>query len=429
MLCAVAVIVSMSSTFAQDRQHTLRVYNWSDYIDETVLDDFEVWYKEQTGEDVKVVYQLFDLNETMLSKIEKGHADFDVVCPSDYIIERMLHSGLLLPIDKDFGDTPNYIDANLAPYIKECFDKIGGGGLNANDYAVGYMWGTTGILFNKKYVTEEEASTWDVIRNPKFKGKIFIKDSFRDVYPQILTYLKYQQILDGTVTRDEIATDASDESIAMVEEYMKQVKPLVAGWEADFGKDFMTKEKGVINLQWSGDAVWAIWEAAKVGVDLAYVVPKEGSTVWFDGWVIPKYAVNVKAARYFINFLCQSEIALRNMDAIGYISALGTPEILEAGIDTTLENTVDVSYLFGPEATAVKLDPTQYPDISIIQRCAPERDSGERTQVLLEMWARIKGDNMSYMTWVIIALFVVAGAALAASRSFKRKRRRSHRSR
>lgn len=422
-----AVITSATTLNGQDREHTLRVYNWSDYIDETVLDDFEVWYKEQTGEEVKVVYQLFDLNETMLSKIEKGHADFDVVCPSDYIIERMLHANLLLPIDKDFGGTPNYIDANLSPYIKECFDKIGGGGLNANDYAVGYMWGTTGILYNRKYVTDEEAGTWDILRNKKFAGKIFVKDSFRDVYPQILQFLKYQQILDGTVTRDEIAVDASDESIAMVEDFMKDVKPLVAGWEADFGKDFMTKEKGYVNLQWSGDAVWAIWEAAKVGVDLAYVVPKEGSTVWFDGWVIPKYAVNTKAARYFINFMCQSEIALRNMDAIGYISALGTKEILEAGIDTTLENTVDVSYIFGPEATAVKLDPTQYPDISIIKQCAPERDSGERTQKLLEMWERIKGDNLGISTYLVIGVFAVLVGVVVAHSVLKRKRRSSPR--
>ena len=144
------------SACGNDRGSLLKVYNWSDYIDESVIPDFEKWYEEQTGEKVHVIYQTFDVNETMLSKIEKGHEDFDVVCPSDYIIERMLASDLLLPIDRDFGETPNYIDSNLSPYIRACFDKMEGGEKNANDYAVGYMWGTTGILYNAKYAQDSE---------------------------------------------------------------------------------------------------------------------------------------------------------------------------------------------------------------------------------------------------------------------------------
>ena len=93
-----------------NRENILKIYNWADYIDEDVLAEFPAWYKEQTGEDVSIVYQLFDINEIMLAKIERGHEDFDVVCPSDYIIERMLRNDLLLPIDHDFGNTPNYID-------------------------------------------------------------------------------------------------------------------------------------------------------------------------------------------------------------------------------------------------------------------------------------------------------------------------------
>ena len=155
LLAAAAVVLGCS----QDRSQILKVYNWSDYIDETVIPEFEQWYEEQTGEKVRVIYQTFDVNETMLSKIEKGHEDYDVVCPSDYIIEQMLQNDLLLPLNRDFGNTPNYIDENLAPYIRSCFDKIDGGGKNANDYSVGYMWGTTGILYNAKYVTDEEAST------------------------------------------------------------------------------------------------------------------------------------------------------------------------------------------------------------------------------------------------------------------------------
>ena len=252
---------------AEDRSQVLKVYNWSDYIDEEVIPEFEAWYEEQTGEKVKVIYQTFDINETMLSKIEKGHEDYDVVCPSDYIIERMLRSDLLLPLDRNFGSTPNYIDENLSPYIRSCFDKMDGNGKNANDYSVGYMWGTTGILYNAKYVTDEEASTWDIIRNPKFADKIFIKDSARDVYSQIILKLKEKDIAEGKVDIDQLMNYTSDEDIAAVEQYMKQAKELVAGWEADFGKDQMVQELGWVNLTWSGDGVWAIDEAAELGVD------------------------------------------------------------------------------------------------------------------------------------------------------------------
>ena len=127
-LCCL-VAVSCSET---PRTQVLKIYNWADYIDESVLDDFKVWYKEQTGEDVEIIYQLFDINEIMLAKIEMGEEDFDVVCPSEYIIERMLRNDLLLPIDKNFGDTPNYTE-NVSPYIIERFNKIGGSGKNAND--------------------------------------------------------------------------------------------------------------------------------------------------------------------------------------------------------------------------------------------------------------------------------------------------------
>ncbi len=398
----IALFTLLSTATAADREHTLKIYNWADYIDEDVLSQFQEWYKEQTGEEVEIIYQLFDINEIMLAKIERGKEDFDVVCPSEYIIERMLRNDLLLPIDKDFGDTPNYIDSNISPYIFDRFNMIDGSGKNANDYAVGYMWGTTGLLYNTKYVTPEQASSWSILHNEQFRKKIFIKDAFRDVYGPILVYLKRDAIDRGEVTLDQVMYDASDESIALVEDFLKKAKRLVAGWEADFGKEMMTKEKAYINLTWSGDAVWAIEEAADVGVTLDYYVPDEGSNVWFDGWVIPKYAKNVKAARYFINFMCRSDVALKNMDAIGYVSAVATPEVLEAKIDDTLENGVDASYFFGEGAENVKIDAVQYPDRKVIERCAMMHDSGARTEQMLEMWARVKGEVVK--PWVLIVI-------------------------
>ena len=424
ILAAVVFSFSLFTAEASDREHTLKVYNWADYIDESVLDDFKVWYKEQTGEEVEVIYQLFDINEIMLAKIERGKEDFDVVCPSEYIIERMLRSNMLLPISQDFGNTPNYLK-NISPYIKERFDKIDGSGKNANDYAVGYMWGTTGVLYNTRYVTREEASTWKVFHNEKFAKKIFIKDAFRDVYSTVLIYLRQQELVDGTIKLDELMYDSSDESIADVEAFLRLAKPLVAGWEADFGKEMMTKEKAYLNLTWSGDAVWAIEEAAEVGVSLDYVVPTEGSNVWFDGWVIPKYAVNTKAASYFINFMCRPDIAIRNMEEIGYVSVIASDEVLEAQWDDELEQTVDASYFFGEGAESVKINPVMYPDKSVINRCAMMHDSGAHTPKLLEMWARVKGDEVPL--WNLAVIVISFGALLVLGVRRKMQKRITHR--
>ena len=424
---AILAAALMLCACSEDRSHILKVYNWADYIDEALLGEFEQWYEEQTGEPVKIIYQTFDINETMLSKIELGHEDYDVVCPSDYIIERMLSSDLLLPMDKNFGDTPDYT-VNVAPYITSCFDKIEGHGKNANDYSVAYMWGTTGIIYNPKYVTDEEASTWEVLRNPKFAGKILMKDAFRDVYTSILIAINKDKIASGEKDINTISYDASDESIAEVEAYLNSFRDAVAGWEADFGKEQMTKERAWINLSWSGDAQWAIDEAAEMGVELRYSVPKEGSTVWFDGWVIPKYAKNVKAASYFINFMCKPENAVRNMDVIGYVSANGGKEILEAMCDPEQFEPIDASYLFGEGAESVCLNPIMYPDASVIVRCGMLHDNGERTGALLEMWSRVKGDSANVMTYVIVgALVLVLVVAIALRMRGSRRKKHSRR--
>lgn len=418
--------LSAVSAFAEDRSNVLKVYNWSDYIAEGVLDDFKSWYKEQMGESIDVIYMTFDVNEAMLSKIEKGHEDYDVVCPSDYIIERMLDKGLLLPLDfKSLGSTPNYIEANRSPFIEQMFRSINPS-IDANQYSVAYMWGTTGIIYNPKFVTREEASTWDVIRNPKFAGKILIKDAPRDVYAPVLIYLKQNELKSGKVTLQDLMRDSSDESLQMVQDYLMQCKPGVNGWEADLGKEQMTKNRAYVSLNWSGDAVWAIEEAAAVNVELDYVVPEEGSTVWFDGWVIPKYAKNIKAATYFINFMCRPDIAIRNMEETGYVASNGSREVLESQIDESFEP-IDLSYFFGPDASAVRVNPILYPDLSVIERCALEHDWGDDTEKLLKMWQNVKGSKANMFTYVIIAVVIAAFAVYFVTSSNAKKRRRRNR--
>ena len=406
---------------SEDRDHILKVYNWADYIDEDLLDEFEVWYEEQTGESVEIIYQTFDINETMLSKIELGHEDYDVVCPSDYIIERMLKNDLLLPLEKDFGQTPDYLD-NIAPFIRERFNEIEGFGKNANDYSVAYMWGTVGLIYNPAHVSSEEAKSWNVLKNPAYKGKVLMKDAFRDVYTALTIALNRDAIDSGKTDMRTLAFDTSAEAIGRVETYLNSFKESVAGWEADFGKEQMTKELAWMNLSWSGDAQWAIDEAAEVGLELEYIIPEEGSSVWFDGWVIPKYARNLKAARYFINFMCMPENALRNMDMTGYVSAIGGQEILESMCDDEEYEPIDASYFFGPEAASVCVNPIMYPNRATIERCGMMHDTD--TEALLKMWSRVKGDSASAWTYILICLVLGGLISLVIIKYVKKARRK-----
>lgn len=406
-----------------ERSSILKVYNWADYIDEELLDEFEQWYLAETGEEVKIIYQTFDINETMLSKIELGHEDYDVVCPSDYIIERMLKNDLLLPLERNFGETPDWI-GNVSPYISDKFGEIEGLGKDARDYSVGYMWGTVGLIYNTKYVTDEQARSWEVLRDPKYKNKILMKDAYRDIYTSILTALNKDAIDAGEKDIKTLAFDTSEESIALVEQYLISFKESIAGWEADFGKEQMTKELACLNLSWSGDAQWAIDEAAEIGVELAYSIPEEGSGVWFDGWVIPKYAKNIKAASYFINFMCKPENAIRNMDMTGYVSAIGGDEILDAMSDSTEFEAIDASYFFGENAFAAHINPIMYPDRCTIERCAMMHDTD--TEALLKMWARVKGANASAWTYILIVLVLgglIFSVILKQYRQNSRKKR------
>ncbi|MEG1402763.1 ABC transporter substrate-binding protein [Bacteroides sp.] len=388
------------------REKILKIYNWADYMGDGVLEDFQAYYKEQTGENIQIVYQTFDINEIMLTKIEKGHEDFDVVCPSEYIIERMLKKNLLLPIDTVFAHSPDYMN-DVSPYIRQQIDKLSQPGRPANRYAVCYMWGTAGILYNKAFVDKTDAESWHCLWDKKFAGKILMKDSYRDAYGTAIVYAHADELAAGKKTVEELMNDYSPEGMALVEKTLKAMKGNIAGWETDFGKEMMTQNKTWLNMTWSGDAMWAIEEAGEVGVELDYVVPREGSNIWYDGWVIPKYAGNPKAASYFINFLCRPDIALRNMETSGYVSAIASPEILEAKIDTTLSYHTDLSYFFGAGADSVQVNAIQYPDRKVVERCAMIRDFGDKTKDVLEIWSRIKGDNLG--VGITILIFVVVG--------------------
>ena len=424
-----AIILLMTVVFVfngckendQSRKKILKIYNWADYIDEDLLKEFPKWYKEQTGEDVEIMYQTFDMAEVMYTKVALGKEDFDLVCPTQYIIERMLKQNMLLPIDRNFGKTGDFL-GNISPFLLNRMDAFSVPDKKAVDYMVPYMWGTSGILYNTKLISPQEVQSWKCLWDPKNKGKILMKDHYWDVYNVAAIWGFHDEIASGKRTRYDVSNDHTNEDIAMVEKQLKLLEPNLAGWEADFGKEMMTKGEAWMNYAWSGDAVWAIDEAAKVNVSLDYSVPLEGSNIWFDGWVIPKNARNVKAASYFLNYLCQPKIALRNMNISGYCSAIGTPEIRDAQIDTTLTKTVNLSYFFGPGNDSLHINPVQYPDISVVERCVLLHDFLDKNDQVLEMWSRARGDNLNKRMILIITGLVILIAAWPVYRMVKKYR-------
>jgi spermidine/putrescine transport system substrate-binding protein len=420
----IAILVSLMTVFtvnAADRAHTLKVLNWADYIDPWVLEDFPAWYQEQTGEEVEVIYQTFDINETALTSIEVGKEDYDVFCPSEYIIDRMIKKNLLLPIDRDFGATPNYTQY-IAPFAIDKL-RLMSDTVDVLQYTVGYMWGTVGFLYNLDKVSPEEVNSWSAILNPRFKGKLLMKDAYRDVYSVLVQYAYREDIANRKVDRQELVENPTQERIDTVLSILHAAKDNISGWEVDFGKEEMAKGGMLIDLMWSGDAQWAIDESPDTSLD--YIVPTEGSIVWFDGWVIPKYAKNIQAARYFINYMCMPENAVANMSEAGYVSVIASPEIVEAMIDSAYDP-VDVRYFFGKEYSAVPLNPIFYPDQSVIDRCALMHDcDNNQVEALLTMWNKAKHTDHGWTLWIFGAVILITLTGYFISkiiRYFKNKR-------
>ena len=263
------------------------VYNWGEYLDPEVLTMFE----EETG--IDVVYEEFETNEILYPKISSGAIAYDVICPSDYMIQRMIENDLLAEIN--FDNIPNVKNIGK-DYMEQSrqFDP-------ENKYSVPYCWGTVGILYNKTMV-DEPITSWSVLWDEKYKGNILMQDSVRDAFGVTLKYLGYSL---NSTDLDEL-TEARDLLI-------KQ-KPLVQAYVIDQVRDKMIGNEAAIGVIYSGEAIYTQME----NPDLEYVIPEEGSNIWIDSWVIPKNAENKENAEKFINFLCRPEIALMNFEYITY---------------------------------------------------------------------------------------------------------------
>ena len=265
----------------------LVVYNWGEYIDPEVLTIFE----EETG--INVVYEEFETNEILYTKVSSGAIAYDVVCPSDYMIQRMIENDLLTEIN--FDNIPNIKNIGKQ-YMEQSrqFDP-------ENKYSVPYCWGTVGILYNKTMV-DEPVDSWSILWNPKYKDNILMQDSVRDAFGATLKYLGYSL---NSTDLDEL-TEAKN---LLIEQ-----KPLVQAYVIDQVRDKMIGNEAALGVIYSGEAIYT----QKENPNLEYVIPKEGSNIWIDSWVIPKNAEHKENAEKFINFLCRPDIALMNFEYITY---------------------------------------------------------------------------------------------------------------
>lgn len=340
LLLMIVLSVGVSVAGCGSDKPTLNVYNWGDYIDMEVLDQFEDEYG------IRVVYDTYATNEDLYVKLKQGGSSYDVVFPSDYMIERMIREDLLATIDE--SNIPN-------------LSKVGEEFLNLdydvnNDYSVPYMWGTLGIIYNTTMI-DNTLDSWADLWDEQYKGQIVMYNSQRDSLAVALKKLGY-----SLNSRDEKELEEAKQ------ELIKQ-KPLVHAYMGDEVKDSIISGEAAIAVVYSGDAVFMKWE----NPDLEYAIPKEGTNLWFDAMVIPKNAKNKEAAEKFIDFMTRPDIAAKNAEYIGYSSPV--PEAVELLPDD------------------IKNDADAYPSSEEILNTEIFMDPADIIQVYDRIWTEITSEE------------------------------------
>ena len=343
---AMAIVVIAGGIFYSSKEdlggtNQVIVYNWGEYLDPEVITIFE----EETG--INVVYEEFETNEIMYPKVQSGAIAYDVVCPSDYMIQRMIENDLLAELN--FDNIPNAKNIG-AEYFKQSrqFDA-------ENKYSIPYCWGTVGILYNKTIV-DEPIDSWSVLWDKKYKDNILMQDSVRDAFAVALKYKGYSL---NSTDLDELEE---------AKQLLIDQKPLVQAYVIDQVRDKMIGNEAAIGVIYSGEAIYTQLE----NPDLEYVIPKEGSNVWIDSWVIPKNAKHKENAEAFLNFLCRPDIAKMNFDYITY----STP------------NTAARELIEDP---AVKNSKIAFPAAEELERCETFQFLGDKNDTLYNrLWREIK---------------------------------------
>ena len=324
-----------------DDTNKLYVYNWGEYIEPEILDIFE----EETG--IEVVYDEFETNESMYSKISSGAGLYDLVCPSDYMISKMIAEDLLQPIQWD--KIPN------KSHIGDTYWQQTAGFDHDLQYSVPYCWGTVGILYNTTLV-DEPIDEWADLWDPKYTDEVLMQDSVRDAFMVAQKMLGY-------------SCNSTDEAeLLAAKKALTDQKPIVQAYVVDQVRDKMIGGEAAIGVIYSGEAIFTQYE----NPDLEYIVPKEGSNLWIDCWVIPKDAGNVENAHTFLNFLCRPDIALMNFDYITY-------------------STPNVSAWEMIEDEEIKYSEIAFPDLSRYENLEVYQYLGEEADTIYNnLWKQVK---------------------------------------
>lgn len=430
-----ASVIPLSACAKSEEVLTLRVANWEEYIDlgdwgedelidiqnpyaenpddgiigrNSIVDDFTEWFNSQNfGYEIKVEYSTFGTNEDLYNRLKLGDV-YDLVCPSDYLIMKLIAEGAVEPYSDDFldaEDESNYYTRNVSPYIAGVFSDNGW-----TQYAACYMWGTVGVMYNPETIEDvEDINNFDILLDKDYYKQVTVKDNVRDAYFAALSILNKDTLLKGDITaekRTALLNATDEETVAAAEDILKRIKENVYSFETDSGKADMITGKVAANTQWSGDSVYIMDEAESDETnptELWYSVPEECTNLWFDGWVMLKDGIGgderrKQAAEAFVNFLSRPDNAVRNMYYIGYTSAIASDtmfdyfdwyygmsldpedeEYFDEEITEVFE--YDVSYYFGGEkgdytiyidASTIDFDRQKYADYKTIERLGEE---------------------------------------------------------
>lgn len=333
-----AVAVLLSACGSSEPQEVVNVFNWGENIDESIFDDFE----EQTG--IKVNYKVYESNEQLYTMLKQGGVNYDVIIPSDYMISRMIDEDMLEKID--YANVPNL--SSIDPqYLNLEFDP-------EQEYSVPYTWGVVGVIYNTKTVTEPVTS-WSILFNEKYSGSILQFDNSRDAMATALFYLGY----------DINTTDKAQLDEAF--DLLTKQKPILQGYYMDQQFDKLEGGEAAIGVYYAGDAVTMMSN----NPDLAFVVPSEGSNFFVDAMCIPKGAANKANGEAFINFMCEDDIVIRNMEVTGYATPSASAYAI---LDDELKN-----------------NPIIFPDKSILDNCQTYINLPVETLELYnDYWTKLK---------------------------------------
>ena len=482
LLAALWLVPALSG--AEEETVTLRVCNWEEYIDQgdwseeedlidlesgdifgenSMVADFESWYEETYGRKVLVEYSTFGTNEDLYNMLTIGDV-YDLVCPSEYMIMKLMAEGRVQKLSDDFFDEENeynYYIRGVSPYIRNIFETHTINDETWDRYAAGYMWGVTGFLYNPEVLAEEDAATWKLLEDRNYARQITMKDNVRDAYfaavgalkSDLLTSEKFAGREDYIVALQDEMNDVSQETVDQAQEYLQSIKDNLYSFETDSGKADMITGKVVVNYQWSGDAVYAMDQADDDDYTLNFAVPRESTNIYFDGWIMLKNGIQgdslkQHAAEAFINFLSRPDNVIRNMYYIGYTSAISGGEderIFEYldwnyGAEEDEEEVVDypVGYFFSgedededyvlsvPEEQLHRQLSAQYPSGEVIRRASiMEYFDAEESERINRMWIRVRCFNIHMVplwAWIAAAVLIAGGVLLGIRRKIMKER-------